>query len=215
MSIARFVFQNPKTIFNKGIFYLPVKYVKYSDYEKANPILKNGKWDYPGGLQMVPRTRYLEFDVLGKIVSITTDIYTHEYTTEFMKKVGEYVYITVNISPLGYVSFNLTNEWDWFEYELSVKGSIVGRVDDIGESSTGRWNDKVIRIKGIFQSRYKSVHFPFEIEVKSNFSCLEKVLKNNRRVWGREVCWIECRSIAGFIKDEQTYFGSSNDIKTI
>lgn len=40
MKIARFVFQNPKTIFDKCILYLPVKNAKYSDYYQANPVLK-------------------------------------------------------------------------------------------------------------------------------------------------------------------------------
>ena len=53
MKIARFVFQNPKTIFDKCILYLPVKNAKYSDYYQANPVLKNGKWEYPGDRKSV------------------------------------------------------------------------------------------------------------------------------------------------------------------
>lgn len=215
MKIARFIFQNPKTIFDKCILYLPVINAKYSDYYQANPVLKNGKWEYPGGLQNVPRTRYLEFNVLGRIMSNTTQIFPYEYTTDFMKKVGDYVYVTINVSSSGYASLDITTPWNWFEYELSVKGSIVGRIDDIQKGTTGRWSNTEIRIKGIFYSRFKNVYFPFDLKAESNYSCLERVLQGKQRIWGREVCWIECNGLSGFIKEDKVYYGSSTSIKII
>ena len=38
-----------------------------------------------------------------------------------------------------------------------------------------------------------------------NYSCLERVLQGKQRIWGREVCWIECNGLSGFIKEDKVY----------
>lgn len=168
---SRLAFQNPKTLFDRCIFYLPVKKAFYDDYCEVNPVWKNGKWDYPGGLKEIPRIRVLHFDVLGKIVKVETSIYPQDFTSDYIKKVGEYVYVSLHIDSDGFVYPSLPTAWDWLEYELKVQGNIVGRVDKIEEMRTGRFGESIKTVmNGEFCSRYTGAYFPFELNVPNNQS---------------------------------------------